>query len=84
MSGSRLATTVETVITLGRRRRSAPSVTASRAPPVSTAPQFLAFARHSLFQIDHHDHGRLHRRTKRAMKPTQTATDMLYPRAYRR
>ena len=59
MIGSRPATTVETVITFGRRRSSAPSITASRsAARVSAPPSSLPLPLDRLLQIDdHHDAG---------------------------
>ena len=78
MIGSRLATTVDTVITFGRSRSSAPSVTASSSAAArQPAAQLLALARHRFLEIDHHDHAVCTAVPKSAMKPTQTATEKL-------
>ena len=65
MIGSSPATTVETVITFGRSRSNAPSMTASfKRLPRETAVQRLAPPLHRLFQVDDHHHTRLHGRAE--------------------
>ncbi len=60
--GSRPATMVETVITFGRSRNNAPSITASRRCRTEKGCALLALlSRDRLFEVDHHHHSGLHR-----------------------
>ena len=70
MIGSRPAITVETVITFGRSRSSAPSMTASRsAARVSVPPSRFALSRDRLLQVDDHDDAGLHRGAEQRDEP---------------
>ena len=61
MIGSRPATTVETVMTFGRSRSSAPSMTASRsAARVSAPPSASPLPLDRLLEVDHHHDAGLH------------------------
>ena len=61
MIGSSPATTVETVITFGRSRSRAPSITASRRLERVSVAELPRLALHRFLQVDHHHHAGLHR-----------------------
>ena len=63
------ATIVDTVMNFGRRRRSAPSMTASRKCRMREHAELKLFSRNCLFEVDHHDNRGLHRRTEKCDEP---------------